>query len=96
MGLKTETNQGNNMKAKWMILAILAVLSIATGAGAQNPALADLSAAQIEALRQAVCLAEPAETVQAVFADLASHRPAPDSRTCCGRACAPTTCPFSA
>ena len=71
MGLKTETNQGNNMKAKWMILAILAVLSIATGAGAQNPALADLSAAQIEALRQAVCLAEPAETVQAVFADLA-------------------------
>ena len=59
------------MKAKWMILATLAVLSIATGAGAQNPALADLSATQAEALRQAVCLAEPAETVQAVFADIA-------------------------
>ena len=59
------------MKAKWTILATLAVLSIATGAGAQNPALADLSAAQIEALRQAISLAEPAETVQAVFADIA-------------------------
>ena len=54
-----------------MILATCAALSIATGTGAQNPALADLSAAQVEALRQAVCLAEPAETVQAVFADLA-------------------------
>ena len=59
------------MKAKWMILATFAALSIATDTPAQNPALADLSAAQVEALRQAVCLAEPAETVQAVFADLA-------------------------
>lgn len=59
------------MKAKWMILATCAALSIATGTGAQNPALADLSAAQIEALRQAISLAEPAETVQAVFADIA-------------------------
>ena len=69
--MKTETTRGSNVKAKWMILATLAVLSIATGAGAQNPALADLSATQAEALRQAVCLAEPAETVQAVFADIA-------------------------
>ena len=59
------------MKAKWMIVATFAALSIASGTQAQNPALADLSAAQAEALRQAVCLAEPAETVQAVFADLA-------------------------
>ena len=59
------------MKAKWMILATFAAMSIATGTQAQNPALADLSAAQIEALRQAVCLAEPVETVQTVFADLA-------------------------
>ena len=59
------------MKAKWMIVATFAALSIASGTQAQNPALADLSAAQVEALRQAVCLAEPAETVQAVFADLA-------------------------
>lgn len=59
------------MKAKWMIVATFAALSMATGTQAQNPAMADLSAAQVEALRQAVCLAEPAETVQAVFADLA-------------------------
>ena len=59
------------MKTRWMILATFAALSIATGTQAQNPALADLSAAQAEALRQAVCLAEPTETVQAVFADLA-------------------------
>ena len=59
------------MKAKWMIVATFAALSMAPGTRAQNPALADLSAAQVEALRQAVCLAEPAETVQAVFADLA-------------------------
>ena len=59
------------MKTRWMILATFAALSIATGTQAQNPALADLSAAQAEALRQAVCLAEPAEAVQAVFADLA-------------------------
>ena len=59
------------MKAKWMILATFAALSIATDTPAQNPALADLSATQAEALRQAVCLAEPAETVQAVFADIA-------------------------
>ena len=59
------------MKSKLTILATLAALSIATGTQAQNPALADLSAAQVEALRQAVCLAEPAETVQAAFADLA-------------------------
>ena len=58
-----------------MILATCAALSIATGTGAQNPALADLSAAQIEALRQAISLAEPAETVQAVFADIAVAPP---------------------
>ncbi|HPT17421.1 MAG TPA: hypothetical protein PK388_09070 [Kiritimatiellia bacterium] len=63
------------MKAKWMILATCAALSIATGTGAQNPALADLSAAQVEALRQAISLAEPAETVQAVFADIAVAPP---------------------
>ena len=59
------------MKSRWTILATFAALSIATGTQAQNPALADLSAAQVAALRQAVCLAEPAETVQAVFADIA-------------------------
>ena len=59
------------MKSKWMILATLAALVIATGAGAQNPALAELSAAQLDALRHAVCLTEPLESVQAAFADLA-------------------------
>ena len=59
------------MKSRWTILATFAALSIATGTQAQNPALADLSAAQVAALRQAVCLAEPAETIQAVFADIA-------------------------
>ena len=73
--MKTETTGESNVKAKWTILATLAVLSIATGAGAQNPALADLSATQVEALRQAISLAEPAETVQAVFADIAVAPP---------------------
>lgn len=69
--MKTETTRESNVKAKWMILATCAALSIASGTQAQNPALADLSAAQVEALRQAISLAEPIETVQAVFADLA-------------------------
>ncbi len=57
------------MKPRPTTLTILATLLIAASAGAQPPA--DLSPAQLDALRQAVCLAEPIETVQAAFADLA-------------------------
>ncbi len=63
------------MKLNRNALLVFAGVLIAGSAVAQtpaaNPALATLSGAQVEALRQAVCFAEPADTVRSVFEEIA-------------------------
>ena len=65
------------MKSIRMILFAAAVLqwAFAASAVADNIALANLSSAQIDALRQAVSFAEPADTVRTVFEDIAVGTP---------------------
>ena len=64
------------MKSTLKILPMLAAILMGSASLAQNPplnpALTGLSGGQIEALRQAVCFAEPIDALRAVFADLAT------------------------
>ena len=60
-----------NLNALLVFAGVLIAGSAVAQTPAANPALATLSGAQVEALRQAVCFAEPADTVRSVFEEIA-------------------------
>lgn len=61
-----------NLNALLVFAGVLIAGSAVAQTPAANPALANLSGAQVEALRQAVCFAEPADTVRSVFGEIAT------------------------
>ena len=59
------------LKTLLMSAGVLIAVSAVAQTPAVNPVLVNLSSAQVDALRQAVCFAEPADTVRSVFEEIA-------------------------